>query len=250
MLHTSLTGRPPHSNYAPCTVDDLRSRGYDYWALGHVHDFEIVAEHPHIVFPGNLQGRNIREAGQKGAVIVTVEDGHVTDIERLIVDQARFAAIAADISHCADIPEVLRVIEHSLAHMSSDSMLHAVRVRLFGQTVLRRELLAGRALLGEEVQAACHRVHGEFWLEKLVLDLSDPATSSPPAEAVIELATVIDAVLADPGFREEADRTIGEIRARMPFALAESDALGEDLEDLLEEAREVALARAAGASGQ
>jgi len=74
VLHTSLTGRPPHANYAPCSVEDLRSRGYDYWALGHVHDYEVVSQAPAIVFPGIIQGRNIREAGPKGAVIVSVED--------------------------------------------------------------------------------------------------------------------------------------------------------------------------------
>jgi DNA repair protein SbcD/Mre11 len=61
--------------YAPCTVDDLRRFGYDYWALGHIHAAEIVSRDPWIVFPGNLQGRSVRETGAKGAVRVTVEDG-------------------------------------------------------------------------------------------------------------------------------------------------------------------------------
>ncbi|MFN2359255.1 MAG: exonuclease SbcCD subunit D [Desulfotignum sp.] len=46
LLHTALTGREGHEKYAPCTLDDLTSRGYDYWALGHVHKREIVCEHP------------------------------------------------------------------------------------------------------------------------------------------------------------------------------------------------------------
>ena len=75
VLHTALTGgRPPHAPYAPCSPAELSARGYHYWALGHVHDFEVVSESPFIVFPGNLQGRNIRECGAKGAVIVTVDD--------------------------------------------------------------------------------------------------------------------------------------------------------------------------------
>ncbi|MBK7473151.1 MAG: hypothetical protein IPI73_23545 [Betaproteobacteria bacterium] len=57
----------------------LRSRpkGYDYWALGHVHAREVVAEAPRIVFPGNLQGRHANETGAKGCELVTVEAGRI-----------------------------------------------------------------------------------------------------------------------------------------------------------------------------
>ena len=61
----------------PCSLDDLRAKNYDYWALGHVHAHEVVARDPTIVFPGNLQGRSIRETGAKGAVLVDVADGQV-----------------------------------------------------------------------------------------------------------------------------------------------------------------------------
>jgi DNA repair exonuclease SbcCD nuclease subunit len=74
VLHTSLSGRPGHARYAPCEIADLKARGYDYWALGHVHTFEQVCDDPAVVFPGNLQGRNIRETGPKGAVLVEVQD--------------------------------------------------------------------------------------------------------------------------------------------------------------------------------
>jgi DNA repair protein SbcD/Mre11 len=49
VLHTSCTGRPGHASYAPCTVSDLTSRGYDYWALGHVHEYEAVCRDPWVV---------------------------------------------------------------------------------------------------------------------------------------------------------------------------------------------------------
>lgn len=52
LLHTSLDGRPGHAPYAPCTVDGLRSKGYQYWALDHVHEREVVCRDPWIVFPG------------------------------------------------------------------------------------------------------------------------------------------------------------------------------------------------------
>jgi DNA repair protein SbcD/Mre11 len=48
VLHTALTGRPPHAPYAPCEPSHLVAKGYDYWALGHVHQFEIVSNKPYI----------------------------------------------------------------------------------------------------------------------------------------------------------------------------------------------------------
>ncbi|TFH42733.1 MAG: DNA repair exonuclease, partial [Lysobacterales bacterium] len=41
VLHTGLGGMGGHANYAPCSLGDLVSKGYDYWALGHVHHGEV-----------------------------------------------------------------------------------------------------------------------------------------------------------------------------------------------------------------
>ncbi|MCY4444743.1 MAG: DNA repair exonuclease [Proteobacteria bacterium] len=61
LLHTSLNGREGDANYAPCSLDDLCTKGYDYWALGHVHTREVVCpSDPAVVFSGCLQGRHIK----------------------------------------------------------------------------------------------------------------------------------------------------------------------------------------------
>ena len=66
VLHTALGGMGEHANYAPCSLAELVAKGYDYWALGHVHQGQVLHEQPHVVFPGNLQGRHVRETGPKG----------------------------------------------------------------------------------------------------------------------------------------------------------------------------------------
>ena len=60
LLHTSLTGIGGHDTFAPTTLLNLKSRGYDYWALGHIHARQVVCEQPRVVFPGNIQGRHAR----------------------------------------------------------------------------------------------------------------------------------------------------------------------------------------------
>lgn len=60
-------------NYAPFTVNDLIAKGYDYWALGHIHKRQILNENPPIVYPGDIQGRNQNETTPKGFYLVSVE---------------------------------------------------------------------------------------------------------------------------------------------------------------------------------
>ena len=248
LLHTSLTGRPPHANYAPCSLEDLRALGYDYWALGHVHDYEIVSQDPPVVFPGNLQGRNVREAGPKGAVLVSVEDGRVTAIERLIVDQARWAQATVEIGEARSVAAILRLIEERLAEHrdGAEGRLLALRVTLTGSSPIRRDLLAGRTQLADEVQAACHRLDPDIWLEKLDLRLAEEAAVAAPAgDAMVDLEPILAELLTAPDMAEEAAAAIREITAKLPSGIGAADEpLGASTADLLAEAREVLLARA------
>ena len=144
VLHTSCDGRLGHVDYAPCTTDDLARRGYEYWALGHVHEYEEVARDPWIVFPGNLQGRSVRECGPKGAVLVDVVDGHISSVQRLILDRARWAVVDVDLSGITDETIALRNIENAIrpAADNLEGRLLALRVCLSGSTDLHRRLNA------------------------------------------------------------------------------------------------------------
>ncbi|MFD1926987.1 exonuclease SbcCD subunit D [Sporosarcina siberiensis] len=66
MLHGSIEGNETHAVYAPFTKNDLLSKNYDYWALGHIHVRQNLHEDPPIVYSGNLQGRHRNEQGIKG----------------------------------------------------------------------------------------------------------------------------------------------------------------------------------------
>ena len=77
LLHTQVTsasGSNVHQPYAPSNVDDLRNAGFHYWALGHVHTRQKLADSPSIHYCGNLQGRNPRETGAKGGLLVDLSD--------------------------------------------------------------------------------------------------------------------------------------------------------------------------------
>lgn len=79
LLHGSeLTSSSEHDVYAPFRVQEISKKGFDYWALGHIHKRQLLAESPSIYYPGNIQGRNRKEAGKKGASIVTISETATT----------------------------------------------------------------------------------------------------------------------------------------------------------------------------
>jgi exonuclease SbcD len=80
LLHGTLSSSAgEHVSYAPCSEEDLATRGYDYWALGHIHKPAVVRQaDPAIIYPGIPQGRDIGESGPRGCYHVTVRpDGTI-----------------------------------------------------------------------------------------------------------------------------------------------------------------------------
>ncbi|MEI4770360.1 DNA repair exonuclease [Psychrobacillus sp. FJAT-51614] len=77
MLHGSIEGNEEHDVYAPFRKTDLVSKGYDYWALGHIHKRQILHDDPFIVYSGNTQSRHRNEKGLKGFYEVSLTKGQV-----------------------------------------------------------------------------------------------------------------------------------------------------------------------------
>src|SRR5690606_12509055 len=114
VLHTALEGSAQHANYAPCSLSQLHARGYQCWALGHVHEFCIHPGPVPVVFPGNLQGRHIREQGARGAVLVTCNETGVESIDRLEVDVLRWHGMEIDVTGCTAMPDVHSLLRQGL----------------------------------------------------------------------------------------------------------------------------------------
>ena len=93
LLHTSLGGGEGHATYAPCSPAQLTAIGYDYWALGHVHVPRVVQSAPHIVYSGNIQGRDIGETGPRGCYVVTVDGGRNVAPHFVELDDVRWERI-------------------------------------------------------------------------------------------------------------------------------------------------------------
>jgi DNA repair exonuclease SbcCD nuclease subunit len=227
VLHTALSGREGHARYAPCSLDELRAKGYQYWALGHVHAQELLAESPHIAFSGSLQGRHIREPGEHGAFLVEVDDAQV-QMTRLCSDVLRWQTLRVAVADCGSCDEVLAAVEQSLglALESSAGRPLAVRVVLEGQTSLHGALFAQQQHLRAQMQALALGFGPErAWIEKLKLETTPLALGDDPMTSSDVLAD-LQSMLAEANRDEELlallERDFADLKTKLPLELRQA----------------------------
>lgn len=177
LLHTALEGREGHAPYAPCRLSALVDRGYDYWALGHVHAHELVHREPWVVYPGNLQGRHARETGPKGAVLVEFDAARITAVEHRALDVVRWARVSVDASASSSLDDVAESVRDALARevQTAGQRLLAARVEVRGRSRSHAALASDRERALATVRAAGLDVPGgSIWIERVELGTRPP----------------------------------------------------------------------------
>jgi DNA repair exonuclease SbcCD nuclease subunit len=240
LLHTSLDGRPPHDVYAPTTVSKLRTRGYQYWALGHVHHFEEVATDPWIVYPGNLQGRHLRERGPKGAVVVEIAEGAVASVKHHALDVVRWERIHVDLSELADLRELPDTVASAAAATmtAADGRLVVAQLVLEGATKHHAELLRDRSRVQAELEALGNSL-GDLYVHSVKFATSPPVDREAllADETIHGLAARVSQLQASPELLEDYRALLKPLRDKVPAALEADvglDALGDQLDMALE----------------
>jgi DNA repair exonuclease SbcCD nuclease subunit len=217
VLHTSAEDPGEHAVYAPCGVDELTLKGYDYWALGHIHIRQELARSPWVVFPGNLQGRHAKETGAKGCTMVTVEGRQIVAVEHRVVDVLRWVALEVDVTG-ADVATLTGRIAASVqvAVDAADGRKLLARLTLSGATSLHATLLGDTENLAAECRNAAITAGAELWVERVrvrtrpeVFDLT--GVLAPLQEAFL-------AGLDDPELLQKLLTELGELRQKLPAA--------------------------------
>ena len=255
LLHTSLDGREGHASYAPCSKDDLIAKGYQYWALGHIHNREYVSEDPWIIFPGCIQGRHIRETGAKGCLLVTVDDVNTDPvIEMRSLDVLRWNLCTIDLTDVEEMREVWDITRKEIqaSLKSAEDRPVAMRIRYHGSAKMVDRISANPERFAVEVKARGAEIAGEdVWIEKvenlvtgkrdLVAGLSD---DSP-------LGIMLREIINTDGHSENIqglDDALTELKQKLPVE-AYSDDGGLLLDDpdtmkhLIEEAKQMLVSK-------
>jgi DNA repair exonuclease SbcCD nuclease subunit len=219
LLHTSLTGRAGHHNYAPCTLDDLGGRGYDYWALGHVHQFEVVSRDPPVVFAGCIQGRHIRETGPKGCVLVTVQDGEDPKIAHCPLDVIRWERAVVDLDEASSVEEALerfRGVAEVLID-SHDPLPVILRVTFGGVSAVHATLAADPEHLRQSVRAVAMAAFGDLaWVEKVEIATVPASRSGPETGPFKELDAFVAGLLDEESALADLGEALSGLMQKLP----------------------------------
>jgi len=209
LLHANVDGDPGYDNYAPCRLSDLTAAGFDYWALGHVHDRRTPHTYPHVVYPGNIQGRSIRETGPKGAYLVQVAESGEIKISFRDTADVLWREVAVSIAG-AEREQQLK--ERLL------SAAEAARGEAGGRPVVLRLRLEGRGELHDDL---LQESLADEWLEQLREWLGEPEDRDDwvwPESIAVRTAGLADLtpLASEEGF-------LGELVRRGLRAAAEPD---------------------------
>lgn len=218
MLHGTVDGRQDHDPYAPCSKQELIEKGYDYWALGHIHKREVLHQSPWIVYPGNLQGRHLKEAAAKGAYVVDVDDDGTAELHFHPLDSVRWHDEQLTIDGVETRQDMMDLLSPYMERLREENaiQLHLVRVTLTGRSGLHRELMSG---------SLCAELE-EAWREAELLRVELGDTIVWPVRIRADSHSLVDVAAW-----RESDHFIGEA-VRMAEAITLDDA---ELERLLAE---------------
>ncbi|WP_028504644.1 metallophosphoesterase [Ruminococcus sp. FC2018] len=107
-------------------ISELRDKGIDYLALGHIHSYKTgkIDDRGVWAFSGCLEGRGFDECGKKGFVLVDAADklsfSFVPFAKRTIQE------INVDISSAADLYETQQLVRNEVDTISRDDILNII----------------------------------------------------------------------------------------------------------------------------
>lgn len=149
VLHTGLN---LDQVKAPVDPAILMRAGMDYWALGHIHVKYAYPsfDDPKLVFSGCIQGRDIKETGERGVFQVTLRQGARTELEFIPTASVVWQRMRINVSDCANLPDITDKIMRELFRENGKAHCEemVVRIALHGTTPLhvmleRSDVLAG-----------------------------------------------------------------------------------------------------------
>jgi exonuclease SbcD len=148
LLHCNVGSHAGYDPYAPCELSDLVNLGMDYWALGHVHENAVLCKDPHVIYSGNTQGRSIREDGERGCYLVTVNERSITNVEFHALDSVRWLRAAVSIEGITTLDRLDAALAGAVRSLTQDADSRSVvcRIEIVGRGPMYDELRKEKAV--------------------------------------------------------------------------------------------------------
>lgn len=158
-----------HGNYAPFTLSELRSKKYDYWALGHIHKRQQLVENPPIIYPGNTQGRSSKESGEKGFELVNLAESGVTT-KFCSTAAIQWETIELSVKEMKNLDEVYKALKTTIKEQKNDRYSLFLSIRLIDSECLL-EGVVKKIKQGEIVEALqqISKTDTFVWIHKIEL---------------------------------------------------------------------------------
>jgi DNA repair exonuclease SbcCD nuclease subunit len=254
VLHTNLSGYSEHANYAPCSLEELKNKGYQYWALGHVHNRQVLCTDPYIVFPGNIQGRHGKEQGEKSSELVTVSETGTISVREIPTSVVPWLEATISASGCQTADDVYDKIRAELQKRfpADNERVSAIRIKITGASDAHAQLSRDpEQVRNQAISIAGECGNGLLWVERVqlatlprlqregLLERDDPMG---------EIARIIAGLRQQPSAMTQWD-AITQLTKKLPSEVMEgTDPISLDpqaLQIALEEAEELLFARLA-----
>ncbi len=112
-------------------IDNLRNKNIDYLALGHIHSYQSgkIDDRGIYAFPGCLEPRGFDECGEKGFIVLDINDGLISH-EFIPFSKRTIYQRNIDVSGAKDFYDIESIVKHEVSDINKDNIL---RINLIGE---------------------------------------------------------------------------------------------------------------------
>ncbi len=244
VLHANVGRREGWDDYAPCSIEDLRAAGMDYWALGHIHQPGRISDSPPVVYAGSTHGLDPCVVGARGCFVVELDATGALE-EFVETASVRWRRIEVDATELSSIEEVRAAVGRACEEARSESGGRPVLVRigLVGRAQAHADLARPGVLrdLAEAVREEQLERETWIWVDRLrdrtqpTIDLDEIAGEEGLRGDLVRLAA------EQVGGSEGADAMVEEVLAPVLAQLGVRPELDLAPQEVVERARDLCL---------
>ncbi|UUX33939.1 metallophosphoesterase family protein [Fundicoccus culcitae] len=207
MLHGDMASQSSKvGNYAPFTIQELSSKNYNYWALGHIHQSMTLSQNPLIQYSGTIQGRNRLETGDKGAFLIDLEKNQPAKSEFISLAKIVYENVTIDCQYQWQALDLVEKINEAVSNYRLETVPNQ-------QSYLLNIILDNAQRLPIELQEQVES--GE--LLTTVSDVTDDNLFVVVISIVLNKQMSLDAFQYDPKLNDSYKKAVQELETNQLY---------------------------------